>query len=142
MNDDLILMPVVCMMLLTALVWTVLFAKRIPAMKRARLPTQTWTTPDKVLELLPEAINYPAHNLKNLFELPVVFYALCLLLYVSGKVDTIHLAAAWVFVVFRVLHSLNHCTVNRVMLRFLSYLVASLALWFMVIRAALGLYGG
>ena len=125
------------MMLLTAVVWTVLYARRIPAMQEARLPTQTWTTPDKVVELLPEAISYPANNLKNLFELPVVFYALCLLLYVTERVDAIYVAAAWTFFAFRVLHSLIHCTVNVVMARFLTYLAASLALWFMVGRAAI-----
>ena len=142
MNNELILQPVVTLMLLTGVVWVVLFAKRIPAMKQARLPTQTWTTPDKVVELLPEAISYPANNLKNLFELPVVFYALCLMLYATGAVDSVYVYAAWVFVAFRAVHSLIHCTVNHVMARFMCYLVASLVLWFMVVRAALGLLGG
>ena len=136
MSAELILQPVMAMMLLTAVVWFVMYAKRIPAMQQARIPTQTWTTPEKVVELLPEAVNYPAYNLKNLFELPVVFYALCVILYVTDSVDTIYVAAAWTFFGFRVLHSLIHCTVNRVMARFLCYLVGSLALWFMVGRAA------
>lgn len=137
MNAELILQPVIGMMLLTALVWVVLFFKRIPAMQEAGLPTQTWTTPDKTVELLPEAVNNPANNFKNLFELPVVFYALCLVLFVTNGVDAIHVAAAWTFVGFRVLHSLIHCTVNIVMARFLCYLAASLALWFMLARTAI-----
>jgi len=136
-NAELILQPVIGMMLLTAAVWVVLFFKRIPAMQESRLPTQTWTTPDKTVELLPEAVNNPANNFKNLFELPVVFYALCLVLFVTNSVDAIHVAAAWTFVGFRVLHSVIHCTVNIVMARFLCYLVASLALWFMLARAAM-----
>ena len=141
MSNELILQPAIGMMLLTAAVWVVLYATRIPAMKKARLPTQTWTTPDTVVEFLPEAVNYPAYNLRNLFELPVVFYALCLMLYVTGMVDTTYVVAAWLFVAFRALHSLIHCTVNRVMARFLSYLMASLVLWFMVVRAAIGIFG-
>ena len=46
MNNDLILQPMVVMMLLTASIWLVLFAKRIPAMRAAKLPAQTYTTPD------------------------------------------------------------------------------------------------
>ena len=141
MNNELILQPVMAMMLLTALVWVVLYARRIPAMKKAGLPTQTWTTSDKVTELLPEAVNLPSSNLKNLFELPVLFYVLCLLLYVTASVDTGYLVAAWLFFGFRLLHSLIHCTANRVMARFLCYLAASLALWFMVVRAAIGTLG-
>jgi hypothetical protein len=140
MNNLMILHPMIGMMLLTFAVWLYLFAVRIPAMQKLRLPAQTYTTPDKTQELLPEAAAYPANNLKNLFELPVLFYALCLMLFVTGNVDPIHVAAAWGFLGFRVLHSLIHCTINRVMARFLCYLASSALLWLMVIRAAMQLF--
>ena len=41
------------------------------------------------------------------------------------------------FVGFRALHSLIHSTVNIVIARFLAYLAATIALWFMLIRAVL-----
>jgi hypothetical protein len=62
---------------------------------------------------------------------------LTLYLFVVNKVDEIYLIAAWTFAGFRVLHSAVHCTVNIVMLRFWLYCISALALWFMVIRAAL-----
>jgi hypothetical protein len=46
-------------------------------------------------------------------------------------------AAGWVFVLFRALHSLVHCTINVVMVRFYLYLVATIAVWFIALRAAL-----
>jgi hypothetical protein len=141
MSNDLILQPMVGMMVLTAVVWFVLYAMRIPAMKKAGVPVQTYTTPDKTLELLPDAVNYPANNFKNLFELPVLFYGLCLFLFVTGSVDKAYVIAAWLFFGFRVLHSVVHCTSNIVMLRFYLYLAAALALWFMLGRAAIGLLG-
>jgi len=140
-NDDLILQPMLGMMVLTAIVWFVMYAKRIPAMKKARAPVQTYTTPEKIAELLPEAVNYPAYNLKNLFELPILFYGLCLFLYVSGSVDTTYVIAAWLFFSFRVLHSIVHCTSNIVMLRFYLYCGAALALWFMLGRAVISQLG-
>lgn len=33
--------------------------------------------------ILPASVNHASNNLKNLFELPVVFYALCAVLLVS-----------------------------------------------------------
>ncbi len=48
MNNELILQPMIGMMVLTAIVWFVLYAKRIPAMQKARMPAQTYTTPEKV----------------------------------------------------------------------------------------------
>jgi len=130
-----IFLPMLATMALTAIVWFVMYARRIPAMRKARLPAQTYTIPETISQHLPEAVNYPANNLKNLFELPVLFYALCLYLYVAGQVDQTYVLAAWLFFMFRVLHSIVHCTRNIVMLRFYLYSAASLALWFMLARA-------
>lgn len=138
MSGDEIFLPMLGVMTLTGAVWFYMYALRIPAMQKRRVPVQVYTTPDKVIELLPEEINYPANNLKNLFELPVLFYALCLYLFSSGGVDAVYLGAAWLFFAFRVLHSVVHCTRNIVMLRFYLYAAAALALWFMVVRAAIG----
>lgn len=135
MRNELILQPMLGMMVLTAVVWFVMYAKRIPAMKKARVPVQMYTTPEKAVELLPESVNYPAYNLKNLFELPVLYYGLCLYLYVTQMADTTYVVAAWLFLAFRTLHSIVHCTSNVVMLRFYLYSAGALALWFMLGRA-------
>jgi len=130
------------MMVLTAAVWFVLYARRIPAMRKAGAPTQEYTTPDKGAALLPENVSYPSNNLKNLFELPVLFYALCLYLFVTKTVEMADVYAAWTFLGFRVIHSVIHCTVNIVMARFVAYCIAAFALWFMLARAVLGLIAG
>ena len=140
MNSAAILQPMLGVMVLTAIVWFVMYARRIPAMQRARKPVQEYTTPDKVVELLPEVVNNPANNLRNLFELPVMFYALCLYLYVTGTAQQPDVIAAWVFLVFRVFHSAIQCTVNVVMLRFTSYCIAAFALWFLLARAVFGVF--
>ena len=92
--------------------------------------------PEKGAALFPEQVNWPAYNLKNLFELPVLFYALCLYLYVSQSVDPVFVWSGWAYVGLRAAHSLVHCTVNIVKLRFAAYLLSSLVLWFMVVRAS------
>ena len=48
--------------------------------------------------------------------------------------------AAWVFVAFRALHSLMHCTANIIIVRFWLYALSTLALWFMLGRAAVGVF--
>jgi hypothetical protein len=140
MRNEQILLPMLGMMVLTAVVWFVLYARRIPAMRKARKPAQVYTTPDKVIELLPEEVSYPANNFKNLFELPVLFYVLCLYFYVTATVGTAEVFAAWLFLLFRVAHSVIHCTANIVMARFATYCAAALALWFMLGRAMWGVY--
>ena len=80
------------------------------------------------------------NGLMNLFEIPVLFYALVLYLFVTQQVDTVYVIAAWVFVVFRALHSAVHCTFNLIILRFYLYLISTFAVWFIAIRAALAYF--
>ncbi len=131
-----IFVPMLGMWLLTFVVWTYMYARRIPFIQQLDLPDGE-LTPATLARLSPPEVSNPSDNLKNLFELPVLFYAGCLYLYVSGTVDPIHLACAWVFLVFRVLHSGMHCTKNVVIVRFGLYAVSALALWVMLLRAAL-----
>ena len=51
-------------------------------------------------------------NLINLFEFPILFYAICVVLYVTGKVDTYFVVLAYWFVGLRVAHSLYHIFIN------------------------------
>lgn len=132
--------PFFAMMILTLIVWLYMYARRIRFLNGLDIEPNT-LTPAKLAELSPPAVANPSDNLKNLFEMPVLFYALVLYLYVKGGTDGIYVAAAWTFVAFRVLHSTVHCTVNIVMLRFALYAVSSLALWFMVLRAAITQFG-
>jgi len=139
MSGQEIFEPFVGMLFLTFTVWVVMYIRRINFLVTNKINAQRLTTPERSAQIIPEEISYPAYNLKNLFELPVVFYALCLYLFATGNVDSVNVTAAWVFFGFRVVHSLIHCTKNVVMLRFHAYLISSVALWFMVVRAALDL---
>ena len=76
-------------------------------------------------------------NLINLFELPILFYVICVVLYVSGKVDDYFLLLAYWFVGFRVAHSIYHIFINGFIgafpLRALLWLPsAGIALWMWV----------
>jgi hypothetical protein len=135
MNQTAIFAPFLTMMLLTLIVWFYMYARRIPLIRKSRIKPNELTAAE-LARISPPAVSNPSDNLKNLFELPTLFYGLVLYLYVTHKVDEAYLIAAWVFAAFRVLHSVVHCTVNIVMLRFWLYCISALALWFMVVRAA------
>ena len=51
-------------------------------------------------------------NLINLFEFPILFYAICVVLYVTGKVDAYFVVLAYWFVGLRVAHSFYHIFIN------------------------------
>lgn len=129
--------PFFGMLLLTFAVWVLMYVRRITFMTSNRIAAQRLTTAEKAAQIIPEEVSYAAHNLRNLFELPIVFYTLCLYLYVSGEVDAVYVMAGWVFLGFRILHSVIHCSKNIVILRFQAYMASALVLWFMVLRAVL-----
>jgi hypothetical protein len=129
--------PFLVMMILTIMVWGYMYARRIPFITRSRL-NASQLAPLEFARLSPPAVANPSDNLKNLFEIPTLFYALVLYLFVTRQVDAGYLVAAWVFVGFRALHSLVHCTVNIVVLRFWLYAISTAALWLMVARATIG----
>jgi hypothetical protein len=132
--------PFFAMMFLTLAVWLYMYLRRISFIMRRGLRSQDLAAPGVLAQVSPPAVSNPSDNLKNLFEIPVLFYALVLYLFVTNQVDAPYLDAAWVFVAFRVLHSAVHCTFNLVMLRFYLYLIASLAVWFIAIRAAINYF--
>ncbi len=129
--------PFFAMMLLTLLVWVYMYIRRIGFITKSKLSPKDLAVPGALAQLSPPAVSNPSDNLKNLFEIPVLFYALILYLFVTDQVDAAYVNAAWVFVAFRALHSAVHCTFNLVMLRFSLYLIATLAVWFMLARAVL-----
>lgn len=141
MTQDAIFGPFFATVFLTLLVWVYMYVRRISFIRSQKLRPQDLAVPGK-LAILPPKVSNPSDNLKNLFEIPVLFYAIVLYLFVTKQVDTVYVSAAWVFVVFRALHSAVHCTFNLIMLRFYLYLVATIAVWFMATRAALIYFSG
>ncbi len=139
MNESTILPPFFGVMLLTLVVWAYMYIRRTSYLMREGIDLRKVDTPEKAAAVVPGEISLASNNLKNLFELPVIFYAVCLYLFASNSVDRTHLLAAWWFFAFRVVHSLIHCTYNRVEHRFAAYMLAAIGLWTMVIRGALQL---
>jgi hypothetical protein len=127
-----ILDPLVAMMVLTFVVWVFMYVRRLGYMVRHGVDPQEVNTPQKMAQRLPESAEAPSNNLKNLFELPVLFYVICLTLLHLGWVSPTDVTAAWLFVGLRAAHSVVHCTVNIVKVRFVFYLLSSLVLWFML----------
>ena len=140
MSQHAIFGPFFAIIFLTLLVWVYMYIRRISFIRSNNCSAKE-LTPLAFAQLSPLEVAKPSDNLKNLFELPVLFYALVLFLFVTNQVDTVYVTAAWIFVVFRTLHSAVHCTFNLIILRFYLYLVATLAVWFIAIRAAFAHFG-
>ncbi|WP_368565797.1 MAPEG family protein [Pseudoxanthomonas sp. UTMC 1351] len=126
-NTTVWLWPAVAMAALTFLVWCRLYYVRLGEMRRRRIPAQALANSADVAAKLSDT--RASDNFRNLFELPVLFYAGTILAAQVSSVSSTMLALAWSFVVLRAAHSLIHCTFNHVMSRFVTYLLATFSLW-------------
>ncbi len=94
---------------------------RVAEMRASRLQMQDVATSAQTAQLK----NVQASdNFKNLFEVPVLFYALCAIAIASQKIPDFLPAAAWGYVALRYLHSLIQCTYNRVAHRFTVFFIS------------------
>ena len=123
------LMPMVALVALTFIVWLRLYVVRISEMRERRIHPQAVASSRQMAAALTRT--QAADNLRNLFEIPVLFYALCLAVVSVGVATPLLVNGAWAYVLLRAVHSLIHCTYNRVMHRFAIY-VASSALLFVL----------
>ena len=76
----------------------------------------------------PPATAQVANAFSNQFELPVLFYVLTILEWVTRHAGYVFVILAWIFVIFRLAHAYVHVTSNIVRLRGNLYGVAAIAL--------------
>jgi hypothetical protein len=140
--DRAILQPVVVLIGWTLVILTWAVATRLPAMRAAGIDLRTLvgskgSDADRVL---PPAVQWKAHNYNHLLEQPTLFYAVCLLLAVAGPVHAFNVALAWSYVAFRIAHSLVQTTSNRVSVRFLFFVLGTVALAALTLHAAMEVF--
>ena len=128
MSNTAIFWPLIVQTALIYTIYVLVSRRRFSAVKAGQATASDYKVP--IIE--PEATATVARNLVNQFELPFLFYAVCIILYLVNGVNDVTLALAWLFVLSRIAHSSIHVTTNRVRLRrpifIVGYLVNGL-LW-------------
>ena len=131
--------PAIVLVLWSLLMLAWLAVTRLPGMARAGIPLTSIVGSRGVnLEgVLPDRVNWKAHNYAHLMEQPTLFYATVVILGVIGQGDGLNLQLAWAYVVLRVLHSIVQATWNRVIVRFTLFSLATVALLALALHAAI-----
>ena len=132
-----ILLPLLAQVLLTFLVWVTMYATRFLEIGRKNIDPQHLADAAEAQRILADSAG-PANNLRNLFEMPVLFYAAILLSLVLLIQDPVLTQLAWGYVALRAAHSLVQCTYNRVLHRFTAYFASCVLLLLIWLR--LGAY--
>ena len=130
MTRDWIFVPVIVQVLLTLLIYVRLIKVKVLAiraglvdMERRALHENAW--PESVLQI--------NNNIRNQFELPVLFYVICVVLWQLNAVTAIALAAATAFVLSRIAHAMIHLGANVISNRRRAFTVG----WWVLMAMAL-----
>jgi hypothetical protein len=131
MNQVTIVYPVFGQVLLTFVVYGLLAVARARALGTSG---RTPGGPDLAMGRFawPEDAEKRAHNQRNQFELPVLFYAVAAFALITGGADSTMVVLAWLFVLTRVVHAAIHIGPNKVRWRspaFALGLVILAAMW-------------
>lgn len=137
MESRLMYWPAVAMVALTFAVWLRMYFTRIAQMQRECIHPQAVATSALAAAKLTDSRG--ADNFRNLFELPVLFYLALVVAAQTGQVGTVTLILAWAFVALRIAHSWIHCSYNKVIHRFYTYIVGGTVLWTLWAVLAIGL---
>ena len=120
---------------LIMLIWMAL--TRLPAMKKAGGGLKDAKPGGRGQDLegvLPDRINWKAHNYAHLMEQPTLFYAVVVILAILQP-DPVNVLLAWIYVGLRIVHSIWQATVNKVSVRFLLFLLSTACLIVLAVRA-------
>ena len=142
MGTNAILGPVATLALWSMVMWVWMYATRIPAMQRAKIDAKNLvgTTGRGLDEVLPAEVQWKAHNYNHLMEQPTLFYAVALVLAMIGQGEGSNAILAWAYVGFRILHSIVQAVWNKVSVRFLFFVLSSVALVGLVLHAGIALF--
>ena len=89
---------------------------------------------------VPERVRLPNRNFMNLLEVPVLFYAGCLVAFLTQQADPSQLRLAWLYVGLRVGHSLVHLTYNKVMHRVTMFALSNIVILIFWLRLCMALW--
>jgi hypothetical protein len=131
-----ILAPLMALVLWSFVMWAWLYATRIPAIVKNKIVLDPQRPSEEFHARLPARVRWKADNYNHLMEQPTLFYAVALTLAVVGEGTGLNAILAWLYVGLRIVHSLVQATVNVVLLRFAIFMVGSVVLLAMALRAA------
>lgn len=133
-----ILAPAAVLVLWSVIMVFWMAGTRLPAM--AKLGTDLKSAPPggrgvDLEGVLPPSVNWKSHNFTHLVEQPTLFYAVVVILALSGAGEGVNVQLAWGYTVLRVLHSLWQSLVNTIPVRFTLFLLSTLCLTVLAVNA-------
>jgi hypothetical protein len=122
--------------LLTMVVYVLLNVAKAKALRRGDVDLARRALHD---DAWPESVGKINNNIRNQFEVPVLFYVLSFALLALNAVTTAAIVAAWLFVASRVVHAWIHIGSNHVPTRRRAFVFGCLMVVALAFMAAFAL---
>lgn len=129
MHNTWILYPLFAMALLTLIVALCMLKLRIKSVRSGELSVSYFQTNEGDEE--PDALKKTTQHYDNLFEMPILFYVIVIVIFITDRVDVIQLVLAWSYFIFRVAHAYIHIGYNNVIHRKNAFLLSTFVLYSM-----------
>jgi hypothetical protein len=133
MNSNYIIWPVLAQVFLTLMLFIILGVRKTKAVKAGEVNRQQAALSNRVW---PEDVIKVSNSIANQFEVPVLFYVLCLVLHSINAAGVVSIVLAWLFVLSRFAHAYVHLGSNYVPVRFRLFLVGCLVMIAMLMLVA------
>jgi hypothetical protein len=139
MNSTLIFWPVLAQVVLTILVFILMGLRKAKSIKAGTVNRKEAALDNRVW---PTDVVQVSNNIANQFETPILFYVLCIVLYISGGVGVVALVLAWAYSLSRYAHAFVHTGSNFVPTRMRIFLFGIFVLLLMILLAGFELASG
>lgn len=123
------LLPIFSLIAWTLLVWIWMYATRIPAIVKAKMPMDSDAPRGSQMSQLPANVRWKADNYDHLLEQPTLFYAAALALAVFKIDSAFAVQCAWAYVALRIVHTLVQTLGNNILWRFGIFVLSTLPLF-------------
>ena len=126
-----ILWPTIALVGLIYVVWFYMYLLRFAHMKSAP-PKPSDFASGAAAQRYFQSVELPGNNLANLFEMPVLYFALVPLLLLTDLASPSQVTLAWGYAAVRAIHSYEHIIRKRIRKRFSWYVLSCallLAMW-------------
>lgn len=133
MNSNHIIWPVLAQILLTLMMFIVLGIRKAKAVKAGAVNRQEAALDNRVW---PKDVVKVSNNIANQFEVPVLFYVICLVFYSINAAGMAVIVMASLFALSRYAHAYVHIGSNYVPMRLRLFLVGCLILIAMLVLVA------
>lgn len=111
MKDVVILYPILAHILLILGLYILLILRKVTAIKEKRVDLKVTALNNKAW---PDSVVKVSNNMANQFESPILFYVLCIIIFLTGASNIFVMSLAWLYIALRYVHAYIHTGSNFV----------------------------